>query len=117
MTQTKVECKWRNLLQSHKDIRDNRQKTGQKRKTFQYCEEIESIVSKRHGIHPTCLGGKKVDKTIGKQFGTTFQEQSDSGTNDKVPESKQKGNKQHREMSSSDIEILKEHGKEQTTRA
>lgn len=77
-------------------------------------------MSKRHGIHPTCLGGNKVDKTIEKQFGTTFQEQSDSepsGTNEEVPASKQKGNKQHREMSSSDIEILKEHGKEQTTRA
>ena len=38
-----LEAKWKNLTKSHKDIIDNKTKTGAKRKTFQYFEEIERI--------------------------------------------------------------------------
>ena len=41
-TQLKFENKWRSLVQSHKDIKDSKKKTGEKRKTFLYHERLEN---------------------------------------------------------------------------
>ena len=66
-TQLKVENKWRSLVQSHKDIKDSKKKTGEKRKTFQYHERLENILSKRHDIQPpftsSSLDNNEEDKT------------------------------------------------------
>lgn len=46
LTQNKVECKWRNLLQSHKDIfRDNTNQTGQplKGETFNTMKRLRTL--------------------------------------------------------------------------
>ena len=51
-TQLKVENKWRSLVQPHKDIKDSKKKTGEKRKTFLGYERLENISSKRHDIQP-----------------------------------------------------------------
>lgn len=62
-TQIQVETKWNNLLKSHKDIGVNKQKTGAKRKSFHYYEEMESIVAKRHDIHPPFVSGSTITST------------------------------------------------------
>ena len=54
-TQNQIENKWKTLLRSHKAIVDNRKQTGGKRKTFQYFEEIQNIVGKRHDITPPLI--------------------------------------------------------------
>lgn len=59
-SQNQVEGKWRSLIASHKALRDNKTKTGQKRKTFQYYERISDILSKRHDINPSFLSGTDV---------------------------------------------------------
>lgn len=51
-SQLKVENKWRSLVQSHKDIKDNKKKTGEKRRTFPHFERLDNILSKRHDINP-----------------------------------------------------------------
>ena len=51
---------WRNLIQSHKAFRDNKNKSGQKRKTFRYYEQIERIVGKQHDISPPCTSGSSM---------------------------------------------------------
>lgn len=61
--QSTVESKWRNLLQSHKDVRNNNSKSGKKRKTFQYFDNIEEIVAKRHDINPVFLAGSHCQDT------------------------------------------------------
>ena len=67
-TQLKVENKWRSLVQSHKDIKDSKKKTGEKRKTFQYHERLENILSKRHDIQPpftsSSLDNNEEDKQV-----------------------------------------------------
>ena len=60
----KVEYKWRNLIKSHKDIKLNKSRTGQKRKSFQYFKEIEDILSKRHDINPPFLTGNNVPTIV-----------------------------------------------------
>ena len=66
-TQLKVENKWLSLVQSYKDIKDSKKKTGEKRKTFQYHERLENILSKRHDIQPpftsSSLDNNEEDKT------------------------------------------------------
>lgn len=69
-TQNKVESKWRSLLQSHKDIRVNNASSGKKRKTFQYYEEIEEIVAKRHDIYPKVKAGSDIPCEISKCYST-----------------------------------------------
>jgi hypothetical protein len=64
VTQQQVRNKWANLLNSHKQIRDNRKKTGSNRKTFQYFEQIEQIVHKRHDINPPFLAGSGVQNFL-----------------------------------------------------
>lgn len=59
-SQNQVEGKWRSLIASHKALRDNKTKTGQKRKTFQYYERISDILSKRYDINPSFLSGTDV---------------------------------------------------------
>lgn len=59
-SQNQVEGKWRSLIASHKTLRDNKTKTGQKRKTFQYYERTSAIVSNRHDIKPPFLSGTDV---------------------------------------------------------
>lgn len=59
-SQNQVEGTWRSLIASHKALRDNKTKTGQKRKTFQYYERISDILSKRHDINPSFLSGTDV---------------------------------------------------------
>lgn len=54
-SQNQVEGKWKSLIASHKALRDNKTKTGEKRKTFQYYERISDILSKRHDINPSFL--------------------------------------------------------------
>ena len=56
-SQNKVESKWRSLLKSHKDVRDNKKRTGAKRKSFRFYQEIEEIIAKRHDINPPFTGG------------------------------------------------------------
>ncbi|XP_056016676.1 uncharacterized protein LOC125672222 isoform X2 [Ostrea edulis] len=51
-SQLKVENKWRSLVQSHKDIKNNKKKTGEKRRTFPHFERLDNILSKRHDINP-----------------------------------------------------------------
>lgn len=63
-TESQIENKWRNLLKSHKDVVDNKKKTGCKRKNFQYFEDIESIVAKRHDIHPVYVSGTEVKQKV-----------------------------------------------------
>jgi hypothetical protein len=58
--QTKVEGKWRSLLASHKALRDNKTKTGQKRKSFQHFERMDTILSKRHDVNPMFTSGSDV---------------------------------------------------------
>ena len=57
---TKIESKWRNLVKSHKQIIDNKKKTDGKRRNFQYFEEINDILSKRHDINPTSVCGLRL---------------------------------------------------------
>ena len=56
-SQNNVESKWRSLLKSHKDVRDNKKRTGAKRKSFRFYQEIEEIIAKRHDINPPFTGG------------------------------------------------------------
>ena len=53
----KAEEKWRNLLKSHKDVRDSKKATGSRRKDFRYYKEMEEIVVKRHDINPPVVSG------------------------------------------------------------
>uniref|UniRef100_A0A8W8NVX5 Myb-like domain-containing protein n=1 Tax=Magallana gigas TaxID=29159 RepID=A0A8W8NVX5_MAGGI len=93
--QNKVEGKWRSLLASHKDLSLNKKKTGQKRKTFQYFEKIDNIISKRHDINPPFTSGsslqnqkeakfstKQLDKNMNSctSIGCTIQTDEDSST-------------------------------------
>lgn len=59
-SQNQVEGKWKSLIASHKALRDNKTKTGEKRKTFQYYERNSDILSKRHDINPSFLSGTDV---------------------------------------------------------
>ncbi len=67
-SQNKVESKWRSLLKSHKDIRDNRKKTGSRRKSFQFYKRIESIVAKRHDINPPFVAGSAMKPKVFKLY-------------------------------------------------
>ncbi|XP_022311336.1 uncharacterized protein LOC144619854 isoform X2 [Crassostrea virginica] len=69
-TQVKVEGKWRSLIASHKMLRDNKTKTGQKRKTFQYFERIDAILAKRHDVNPSFLSGSDLKSTVKTTFST-----------------------------------------------
>lgn len=98
-SQTKVEGKWRSLIASHKTLRDNKTKTGQKRKTFQHFERIDAILAKRHDVHPLLLSGSdvntstatvtkfstKVDHSLleSKEEENDFKGDTDSSTSDK----------------------------------
>lgn len=90
-----MEGKWRSLLASHKDLSLNKKKTGQKRKTFQYFEKIDNIISKRHDINPPFTSGsslqnqkeakfstKQLDKNMNSctSIGCTIQTDEDSST-------------------------------------
>ena len=80
---TKIESKWRNLVKSHKQIIDNKKKTGGKRKNFQYFEEINDILSKRHDINPTsvCGSGLKLNSLSEKERDETLDDTStDNGS-------------------------------------
>lgn len=68
--QNKVEGKWRSLLASHKDLSLNKKKTGQKRKTFQYFEKIDNIISKRHDINPPFTSGSSLQNQKEAKFST-----------------------------------------------
>ena len=67
-SQNKVESKWRSLLKSHKDIRDNRKKTGSRRKIFQFYKRIEPIVAKRHDINPPFVAGSAMKPNMFKLY-------------------------------------------------
>ena len=69
-TQVKVEGKWRSLIASHKMLRDNKTKTGQKRKTFQYFERIDAILAKPHDVNPSFLSGSDLKSTLKTTFST-----------------------------------------------
>ena len=45
-SQNKVESKWRTLVKAHKEIVDSKKKTGERRKTFRYFDELEEILSR-----------------------------------------------------------------------
>ena len=66
-SQNKIECKWRNLMKSHKEVKDNKSKSGGRRKTFQYYEEIDDIVSKRHDINPPFTSGTGINTSTEKK--------------------------------------------------
>uniref|UniRef100_A0A8W8MM63 Myb/SANT-like DNA-binding domain-containing protein n=1 Tax=Magallana gigas TaxID=29159 RepID=A0A8W8MM63_MAGGI len=68
--QNKVEGKWRSLLASHKDLSLNKKKTGQKRKTFQYFEKIDNIISKRHDINTPFTSGSSLKNQKEAKFST-----------------------------------------------
>ena len=51
-SQNKDESKWRSLL---KTIRDNQKETGSRRKTFQFYQRIEHIVTKHNSRHSKSL--------------------------------------------------------------
>uniref|UniRef100_A0A8W8MTI2 Myb/SANT-like DNA-binding domain-containing protein n=1 Tax=Magallana gigas TaxID=29159 RepID=A0A8W8MTI2_MAGGI len=68
--QNKVEGKWRGLLALHKDLSLNKKKTGQKRKTFQYFEKIDNILSKRHNINPPFTSGSSLQNQKEAKFST-----------------------------------------------
>ena len=57
ITQNKIECKWRNLFSSHQAILLNKNKTGARRKSFQFFEEMNEILRKRHDINPPFVSG------------------------------------------------------------
>jgi hypothetical protein len=59
-SRNKVECKWRALERQHKLIEDNKKQTGGKKKYFQYYNEMDEILSKRHDITPPLLRGNGV---------------------------------------------------------
>lgn len=65
-----MEGKWRSLLASHKDLSLNKKKTGQKRKTFQYFEKIDNIISKRHDINPPFTSGSSLQNQKEAKFST-----------------------------------------------
>lgn len=56
-SQNKVESKWRTLVKAHKDIVDNKKKTGEGRKTFKYYDQLSELMSRRHDIFPPHVGG------------------------------------------------------------
>ena len=60
VTSTNVENKWNSLLKSHKKITTNKNGTESKRKTFQYFEEMEMILAKRHDTNPPYVDGSRV---------------------------------------------------------
>ena len=55
------ECKCRSLIQSHKQVWDNNSKSGRKRKSFEYYNEMEEVVAKRHNINPPVVGGSNLE--------------------------------------------------------
>lgn len=68
-TQNKIECKWRNLVKCFKQVKDNKESTGGKRRKFQYYEELCEILCKRHDLNPPFVGGsgsKNTKKTVYK---------------------------------------------------
>jgi hypothetical protein len=70
ISQSKIESKWRSLMRSHKQIRDNKSSTGSKRKTFQYYDAIEEIMSKRHDINPPLILGSGCISNISTNYST-----------------------------------------------
>ena len=58
----KIKAKWRSLVKSHKIVIDNKKKTGNKRKTFQYLKELSDILKKRHDIDPPVVAGSGIAK-------------------------------------------------------
>lgn len=69
-SQSKVEGKWRSLLASHKDLRISKSRTGQKRKSFQYFEKIDQILSKRHDVNPPFTSGSEIHRDKTSKFST-----------------------------------------------
>ncbi|XP_062602854.1 uncharacterized protein LOC134264582 [Saccostrea cucullata] len=82
-SQTKVEGKWRSLIASHKTLRDNKTKTGQKRKTFQYFERIDAILSKRHDVNPSFLSGSGVNTSTATKFSTKVENSQSASQEEK----------------------------------
>ena len=82
-SQSQVENKWRNLQYSHKNIVDGEKKTGAKRKTFQYFQEMEEILTKRHDIYPSYLNGSDYKSDADVSSGC-----NDNGLTDEKPQCK-----------------------------
>ena len=86
-SQSKIENKWRSLMALHKDLRLNKRKTGQKRRTFQYFEKMENILSKRHDIIPPFTSGSDLKSTKTFQFKTKLDGNKQSCTKSAPPTS------------------------------
>ncbi|KAJ8310007.1 hypothetical protein KUTeg_011872 [Tegillarca granosa] len=78
-SQNKVESKWRSLILSHKEVRKNNTQSGKRRKTFQFFQEIEEILCKRHDIYPTQLAGTGMGSNKEKFFSTKNKYDQDNG--------------------------------------
>lgn len=123
-TQNKIECKWRSLVQSHKDILHNRQETGQKRKCFQFYKEMEEILSKRHDINPPVTAGtglKTSESNKKMKFSTKVSPSTSSSSSSSLEDDKEekigkrppKKSYKHDSSDNEVIEYLKEMEKRQ----
>lgn len=61
-TYAQVEAKWRALVKTHKEYSRNSNKTGAKRKDFQYNDEMSEILSIRHDIYMVYIQGSGLDR-------------------------------------------------------
>lgn len=76
-SQNKVESKFRSMVRSHNAVRQNKKKTGAKRKTFQYYPQMEQLLAKRHDINPPFVSGSSVPEPSTSKPDTTPQKPSE----------------------------------------
>ena len=79
LTQNKIESRWHSLMRTFKECKSNNQKTGKKRKSFDYFMQMDEILGKRRDINSVCIAGSGVKK------------QTDLNNNDKVSVSSDNG--------------------------
>ena len=60
VTPQQAEIKWKSFLRSHKDFISHKSRSGAKCKTFQYNDEWEDIVARRHDMNPLFVEGTGV---------------------------------------------------------
>ena len=77
-TLAQVKEKWRSLFDKYKAIKDNNNKTGRDRRTFEFYDEIDEFMSGSDKVNPKFVKEKRVMQVMPKDSPTS----SDSGSSD-----------------------------------
>ena len=77
-TLAQVKEKWRSLFDKYKAIKDNNNKTGRDRRTFEFYDEIDELMSGSDKVNPKFVKEKRVMQAMPKDSPTS----SDSGSSD-----------------------------------